>query len=566
MVRILIAIFILLFILSCKSDPTPATPPIPTTGTPTSEVLINYLDTTSSGDNASPSFKISNSDGAGFSSGTVAKVYQGSNCDALIVSTTLSSYSPYLQFTATLNVAGTYQFSAKIKSAYSQTESLCSKPISYTYNAPAAPTSINLLSEASPSSNPNPKIKVNGIGSHLVEIYLNNSCAGNAIVTSSSSQFILPPLNLGTHSIYAKTVSSTGVKSVCSPKLFEYQSLRSFGLNLSINTNPLTLDFAYIENIEHADLDGDGNEDFVFTKSIDAKSGIYFGNGSGNFQVLNLLSFTGKGYGLRIADVDGDGKKDILMGDGDYRNIVLYRNNGGRNFTKVLLESIGYEAFDNIERIEFTDINGDGFKDIVVGAPRNGKVYSKLGNGDGTFQAAIDLMGSENISKFQLQDMNNDGNIDLFSRVSSNYKIYLNNGSGVFSLSTTVSTSIIYGQTLVEDINGDNWPDIITVDNTSIKTLLNNQSGGFNTEVSMTFAYSVYPFHPKIDDINNDGKKDLFLYDLTNKSVAIFTGNNDGTLNYPLMYPVKTQASYSIFDMNNDGKKDILGSSLIFQN
>lgn len=557
-------IALLLALVSCKKSSGSSPAPAPAATVTTRSIVLSYFSPASSpSDISNPIFLISRGGGgSGFNGGTVIRAYTGSNCDTLLVTQTIPSYTTTLSLTVAVGAPGAYQVSMNMTDPFTGL-SECSVPISYTYFAPTAPTSIDLLSETSPSSNPNPKIRVNGIGLNKVEIYLDSvTCSGTAFVTSSNSVFILPPLQNGAHALYAKTLSTTGVRSVCSPKLLDYQSLYSFGLGLTITTNPLTFDYT---NIESDDVDGDGNADFVYTKSTTANSGIYFGTGTGSFGNLTSLYFSGVGTAIKIADVDGDGKKDTLMGD-DNRNLYLFHNNGSRSFTKTTLESLGYSAFDSINYIEFIDVNGDGKNDIVIGAPRNGKVYLKLGYGDGTFQAAVDLMGGVNITNFQVVDVNHDSYPDLVARGASNYKIYLNNGSGSFSLSFTVSTTIAYGQSYVADINGDGWPDIITADGTQVKTLLNNQTGGFGAETTTTLAYSLYPTSLKVVDLDGDGKKDLLFYDITNTAATVFTGNSDGSFNYPLLYPIKSQGPITIMDINNDGKNDVFGSSVLIQN
>lgn len=560
MKNLIIFFSILLIMVSCKKSGGSSSSATPS-NTSSDPVLSYYLPSSSPSDNASPIFQISRKDGSGFNAGTIVKAYSGSSCNSLLSSATISSYTALLALTVTINTAGSYQISVEITDPFTGIPA-CSSAISYTYNAPSAPTSIDLLSAASPSSNPNPKIRVNGIASHKVEIYLNSACSGTAFATSATPIFLMPPLQSGTYAFYAKTLSSTGVRSTCSSKLLDYQSLQSFSFDLAINTNPATFDYSYIET---DDIDGDGNADYVSTKITSASSGIYFGNGAGTFGTFRSLYVATNVTAIKILDIDGDGRKDVLLGDAS-RNLSLFHNDGSRSFTKTTIESLGYNAFDSISYIEYVDINGDGNKDIVLGAPRDSKAYVKISNGNGTFQTAVDLMGAVNVSEFQIVDVNHDGYPDLLARGAANYKLYINNGSGIFALSSTVTTSIMYGDSIVGDMNGDGWPDIVTADGTQVKIMLNDQVGGFGAEIVKSLPYSLNPQNVKIVDLDGDTKKDVVFFDNTYNSIAVFLGNADGTLNYPLLYPVKSQGPFAVMDINNDGKKDVFTSSFLIQN
>lgn len=528
---------------------------------PSSSTILKYWSPASSpSSDPDPVFEITYRNG-GFNGGAIVRAYQGSNCQTLIASETLVSYTTAVALTVTIGAPGTYQFSVDVVDPFVGTLP-CSNTISYTYDAPAVTTSIDLLSAASPSANPNPNIRVNGLSSHNVEVYLNSSCSGTPFYTSSNSVFILPPLNQGTHEFYVKALSTSGVRSLCSPKLLTYQSTYNFGLDLEITIN--TKNLTNVSSMASADVDNDGIEDIVMGDGT-ANSGIYFGNGTGGFAAYKNFYFTSKGTAIKIADVDGDGDKDVLMGT-DYREIFLFTNNGGRTFTKSTVESLGYEAFDSINYIEFMDVNNDGHKDIVVGAPRNSNAYIKLSNGNGTYQTAVDILGAAPAEKFQLVDINHDTYPDILVRGASDYKIYLNNGSASFSLSATVSTSITYGISYVEDMNGDAWPDIITADGTNVKIRLNDTIGGFGTEIVRSHTYSLYPNSIKVTDFDGDGNKDLLFYDVSYKSISIFTGNGDGTTDYPLLYPIKSQGQFVVLDLNSDSKKDVYSTSNLIQN
>jgi hypothetical protein len=122
------------------------------------------------------------------------------------------------------------------------------------------------------------------------------------------------------------------------------------------------------------------------------------------------------------------------------------------------------------------------------------------------------------------------------------------------------------GEFTVADFNGDNSPDLAIVDinqNQSQFTavvLLNNGNGTFNTRAGIpvfgTFATQIIAA-----DLNGDGKEDLAVTGLNTLSIAVLTGNGDGSFNAsPNANFGSTVFAQSVAagDFNQDGKSDLV--------
>ena len=101
------------------------------------------------------------------------------------------------------------------------------------------------------------------------------------------------------------------------------------------------------------------------------------------------------------------------------------------------------------------DFNHDGFTDVAV---LNSSVVSiLLGNGDGTFQAAVNYPAGPNPLWVGVADFNGDGNPDLAIAASGGTNILLGTGDGRFRPPTFINTLIVAA---IGDFNGDGKPDL----------------------------------------------------------------------------------------------------------
>ncbi len=75
------------------------------------------------------------------------------------------------------------------------------------------------------------------------------------------------------------------------------------------------------------------------------------------------------------------------------------------------------------------DFNGDGALDLVVANFGSGNVSVLLGNGDGTFRAAVDYGAGSGPRSVAVGDFNGDGKVDLAvaNGGSNNVSVLINN-------------------------------------------------------------------------------------------------------------------------------------------
>jgi hypothetical protein len=194
------------------------------------------------------------------------------------------------------------------------------------------------------------------------------------------------------------------------------------------------------------DVNGDGNPDLVVAKTCQSEEcdngavSVLLGNGDGTFQSAGAYSTGGfRANSVAIGDVNSDGKPDLAVvsqcatdTNCNFGVVGVLLGNGDGTFQPVVTYgSRGYDA----ESVVIGDVNGDGNADLVAvnycnklnrnGSCAAGGVVSVLiGNGDGTFRAAVAYNSGGHWSKsVALMDVNGDGKPDLLVATSCS-KLY----------------------------------------------------------------------------------------------------------------------------------------------
>ncbi|WP_158787169.1 FG-GAP-like repeat-containing protein [Granulicella sp. L46] len=242
-----------------------------------------------------------------------------------------------------------------------------------------------------------------------------------------------------------------------------------------------------------ADFNGDGIEDLAVENSNSGSGSIsiLLGNGDGTFNAPTVVvSGIISPADLVEADFNGDGIPDLAFVNGGVPSsvVVLLGNGDGTFKTLPAVSTPGYLTY-----IAVGDFNQDGKPDIFAFAA-NGTT-TLLGNGDGTFSAAASAQPiiSPTPQGIAVADFNGDGKPDialLFQDVSTVYTL-LGNGDGTFGAAVTIPlpagaepSAIVAG-----DWDGDGIPDVATANEnlnsiTSLTSLRTQQVTATATNIS----------------------------------------------------------------------------------
>jgi len=280
---------------------------------------------------------------------------------------------------------------------------------------------------------------------------------------------------------------------------------------------------------------------------------------------------TGAATAVAVADVNGDGKPDLVAANcaagtcsfqGQGTISVLLGNGDGTFQDAVNYWSGGWLP----TSVMIADVNGDGKPDILVTNEGYG-INILLGNGDGTFQPVSDVAGVETPLKLLVADINGDGKLDLVV-LSGSIGVLLGNGDGTFQPIVSYEECIgcLPSSLAMADVNGDGNLDLLVAywNGASIGIRLGNGDGTFQSET--LFSVGMQPSSLAAADVNGDGHIDLVVTNLclggcnVNGTVAVLLGNGDGTFQTPARYGWDEYGAQSIAiaDLNEDGKPDLV--------
>lgn len=333
-------------------------------------------------------------------------------------------------------------------------------------------------------------------------------------------------------------------------------------------------------NMEVGDFNGDGNLDAVVGSQMGTRFGVVPGSGDGTFGTPTTFTTVFNPRTVATGDLTGDNKPDFIFEYYDnYANLVAINQTplgGVFNFTSPTAPT-ALPTPDSPGRPALGDLNEDGKLDIVQtgyadGTGRADAVNVRMGNGDGTFQAASQPFTSPTPGKGTLvaaiADVNGDGHLDAVVGVrgltqQGSILTALGNGDGTFHMPATPRTftgTIDDTSSLVlADLNGDGHLDAITSNYSGVSVMLGDGAGNFGAATRET---SFHGYDVAVGDLNGDGINDLAVPNpWSNNAIAVELGNGDGTFGAVTNFALPAGSvpyGIALADVNGDGLKDIL--------
>jgi hypothetical protein len=269
-------------------------------------------------------------------------------------------------------------------------------------------------------------------------------------------------------------------------------------------------------------------------------------------QPVTLNIGQGGGNGV-YADFNRDGKLDLA-----FAGSVLLGNGDGTFQAPINLSVTG-------NLVAAVDFNGDGIPDLLVASTSSTVLNVFLGNGDGSFQAPKSTNVGSTFSAIIAADVNGDGKADVLGLVfGGQVFVFLGNGDGTFKAGVPYNAGPNPYIILTGDFNGDGKLDVATASANpgEIAVMLGNGNGTFQPPVTSTGVAS--PVDMKATDVKGDGKLDLIISDSSTNQTYTFFGNGDGTFQAGIV-AAPVAGTLGVADLNGDSKVDlVVGGGLPF--
>jgi Concanavalin A-like lectin/glucanases superfamily/FG-GAP-like repeat len=266
-------------------------------------------------------------------------------------------------------------------------------------------------------------------------------------------------------------------------------------------------------------------------------------------------------------DFTGNGHVDLAtanfgsyVGSDEYAHwdISVLLGNGDGTFQP----AVNYPVAGEPTAIVAGDFTGNGLLDLaVVSDYGSGEVSILLCNADGTFQPAVNYSTEEAPDTLVTGDFNADGKLDLVVSGPFGQQVLLGNGDGTFEPQTPVGTPGNPSELLASDLTGSGKLDLILA-GPGVSVMLGNGDGTFGPPVQI--ALNFQPVAMVAGDFNGDGRIDLALLDSGNEyyggsdpgGVDVMFGNGDGTFQLPIQYAA-VGTSLLAGDFTGSGRLDL---------
>jgi hypothetical protein len=134
-------------------------------------------------------------------------------------------------------------------------------------------------------------------------------------------------------------------------------------------------------------------------------------------------------------------------------------------------------------------------------------------------------------------DFNHDGKLDLAVSTNTAVSILLGNGDGTFQAAVNYTAGSLPSAIAIADFNGDGYADLAVAnqDSNNVSILLGNGDGTFLPAVN--YAVGTTPEYVAAGDFNVDGKPDLAVTNWNYAgagTVSMLFGVGDGTFHRPV--------------------------------
>ncbi|MCK6602767.1 MAG: FG-GAP-like repeat-containing protein [Bacteroidetes bacterium] len=348
------------------------------------------------------------------------------------------------------------------------------------------------------------------------------------------------------------------------PIVWQFRTGSAEGNGLSLSAESSVTTQSNPKSIVPVNVDNDSDIDLVSVTGSNVS--VNYNSGNGTFNSQNSYQAGSGPIGVTGSDINSDGFLDLIVANGDETTISAFINNGDGTFGDQVKHTLDFYP----TCISSGDADADGLIDIIVagwgGGIKSGIVFKN--NGNGTLTKKPYFYISTSPSELAVADLNNDGILDVISSDSYS-KIFILTGNGdgtfgdgVFDVDVTFDVGSNPRGIHTVDFDKDGDVDILNTNMVSgtISVLKNNGNGTFATKVD--YSTGENPMRVNSADMDGDGLIDLVVTNYSSNNFSVFLNNGNGTFADKTDFSSFYYSEYGSFglapaDLDGDGDIDI---------
>ena len=290
-----------------------------------------------------------------------------------------------------------------------------------------------------------------------------------------------------------------------------------------------------------------------------------------SFSAADIATNISAASSVHSADMDGDGDMDILATSESGDKVYWFENNG--NADPSFSANVIASSIDGAWTVFPADMDNDGDIDVFSGSQVGNKVTIHYNDGaaDPSFSSTVIGSGAYDVRSVFVADLDNDGDMDAIygSGDSDDELVWLRRDSdGSFAGMLIYSADNIRA-VYAADLDSDGDMDIISASEGDDKLqwaehISINANGSINyTERTIATGLSD-PMALNVNDVDADGDLDILLGTQGDDKIIFY--ESDGAADPSFSATTITSSAdgiYSVYakDMDNDGDLDILSAS-----
>jgi hypothetical protein len=297
---------------------------------------------------------------------------------------------------------------------------------------------------------------------------------------------------------------------------------------------------------------------------------IRLGTGTGSFGALTAFTVQNGPQSVALADFNGDGFLDFVTANFDADSITVRLGNGLGSFGSQINTSLLPQDGARFVAVGFFDADTD--PDVAIANYNSGTVSIRLGDGDGTFTAAIpsELTVGTNPRWIALGFFNNDAIVDMAvaNEGSDSVSIFTGDGDGTFTAQTTLVDADGVGDqpfsVAVGFFNNDANADLAVANfnEDTVSIFLGDGDGTFTPATPVTVDVEDQPTSVAVGNFNpiTDTFQDIVTTNFNDNTISVRLGDGDGTFTTPTPTEIGVGADpifVTVADFNGDGYDDL---------